>query len=1165
MLKSSFRPAFGMRALVLLSVLLSAGGVSALSFSAYAFLFPQVQAPLSLGSCTAFLEPVGLTGLAAMEPGFEQGILYSQSAVRTLSEARRMAQGQASPLFWGGSNIALYAYLSLACHRVAAEALSQAVAAVNANWPALDRCIENLEHAGVQLDGPIRGLYRQLDAERESIENRTGGLGLGGRVSDALASVESSARSDAALVAAIATLVGRQSVLQAQVSACRDSARVLKQVESDFSRLDDEVEQRLQDGQRLEAELDSQKISLVPQYAFSLQGPSAYTRTGWVQSFPEALQSAGQARQDAEEDRRKAQAHYKSGQDGFAERALSYAWRARESAEAAVTAWNQIDRQSQALESDLLRQADALRHSLALSGGSDSVEAAWSRQRALDLAQRPLPATRGERILQLADAVTALKQAADGRGRDDASAGVARDLSSLLDAAAADGLDVASEKSKLAQWESLASTSQDVAPDALDGVRVSVLQKAARRFGRLEALWSELQPYSEFVALDGEAFEASGTLDLEGQMGRLSQLEKSLDAARQDVQRRAQSWLADYLQRRLEFVQEVDAVVADAPTNGSFRISVQNDLAFGSDGPVLLKRPDSLPRSARLASSSGMRLLPDGLLLERVPAGSALQGEGILDDVLVFTRSVREETVYVSPTVARRAWTVTLDSQVVGRVFWTRDVAHDVDRLVASSGDAVAEPGRIKAVLPLRQGVNVFRLEFDVPQPVRIDKTADASGWSYQLQSRVPFELSLPWRFEESVACTPASSDSSVTSLSAGLYRLSANVTLHAFESRAYSVQLPCVADSLANQTLFLERLPGLSSESARVLQEARKALTDGRMSDAVWLLFQLQNPQAVADPLEAYRLMADDSDPVFRRLLEKADAAWKRSDSATLKSAVKELETYLDGQKDALSERIKAVCSKCPDDVASVLHDAKAALFLSDLSDARQQLAAAQQRLGQWQSEQAEQNRTRDELLDRIRGVSWPSLVRFVSAWSVAEPAVRWRGRQPLYAESKPHADALQALVKKLETALSKATDGKSLPLSSLESDFAAAKREDAALDALLGRLEADADAALNSSEMALQQFGSPAQQPLLDAVRQAHSQGRFASALYASEQLASALQRASGGPASSVTPATGLLGSRSLVEVGAGIGGLLVLGALAYWFRMRKREDSEPLEDIG
>ncbi|MBI2445862.1 hypothetical protein HYV43_05740 [Candidatus Micrarchaeota archaeon] len=1155
-----------MRVSIICLLIVFSVSASALSFSAYAFLFPPIEPPLTLQPCTAFLRPVALGGKLAQDAGFEQGVRLGQDAVKGMAQARKMAQWQDSPLFWGGANAALNGFLSVACHRVAAEALRQAVSAVDSNWPAVDVCIADLEHAGVRLDGPAKGLYSELEAERQSIENRSSGPGLGGRVADALRFAESAPRSDEGMVAGMDALVGPQGVLERQVSVCRDVARVLSQLDSDFSRLADEVDQRLQDGQRLESRLAEQKISLVPQYAFSLQGPSSYTRTGWVQSFPETLQQARQSWTDAQENRRKAEDHWNAGQLGFAERALSYAHQAREQAEAAATAWGDVDRQTGRLESDLLRQVDALRRAVQqehADGAADVVRTALARQSALELADRPLPASRGERILQLADAVTALNAAQETARRpaEVSSRSESDRLKSWLDSAASDGLDVSAERSQLAQWAALGPEAGSSVFEALESMRQSVLDKAAARFGRLEPLWLELLPFSPFVSLPADSFDVSGRLQLDAQLGHLAALEKKLEAARHDVDAHKAAWLKEYLERRLELRWFGGPVVADSPANRSFLLSIQNDLEFGLDGPLLLKRPLFIPASARLTSATGVRLLPDGLLLEYVPAGGLLAAEGVADDVLVRTRSLKEENRYASPSVVRRAWVLTLDSEVDGSALWMRAVDYPVERLGISSGEAAFDDGSIKAVLsPLKKGVNVFHFEFDVPQPVRFDKTAVAAGWSYSLQSTVPFDLAFQWRLDEPVACTPESPDFSVAKLSDGLYRFSANVSLNAYEVRDFLVQLPCVPETLANQTAWLERLPALAPDSAGVLPEVRRALTEGRFSDATWLLFQLQNAPAASDPLEKYRALADDED--IRPLLERADAAWRRSDSAVLSAAVKELDAYVRSQKNALGEKIKAVCSRCPQEVESALHDAKAALFLSDLSGARGQLATAQLRLQQWQSEQSEANRSMTDLVARIRSASWPALARFESAWSVSEPALRWRSRQLLYSESKAHADALQAAVKQLQSAAGKAEDGKPVSLASVESDFSAAVQEEAALESLLDRLEADGKAALDASEKAVQQFGaSSSASPLLDAIREAQSQSRFAAALYASEQLALQLQRA---PLASVSPASGLLGSHSLLEVGAGLGGLLVLGGLAYWFKLRKSDEPE-LEEIG
>lgn len=1136
--------------------------ISALSFSSYAFLYPQVPQPLGLGSCAAFSKNVFLSGKAVQESGFEQGVLHAQDSLKLLDSARRLARFQDTPMFWGGSNTVLYALASLFCHRLAAQALAEAVTAVNSNWGAVDRCVASLEYGGVQLEGASRGLFLELDAEREKIETRKNGAGIGGRLVEAFAAIDAAARDDAAFVRGIEALVASGGVLERQVGVCRDVKRVIAQAERDVAGLEDEVDQRLQEGQRLGAMLESEKISLVPQYAFSLQKQASFARSGWVQSFPEALQTARQAGIDAQEEQRKGRNQWKQKDSGFVERTLFYLHKAREEAERSFATWHALDQKTQSLESDLLRQVDTLR--LDAKGWQHNkaapIDAAIAMQSALELSERPLPQTRGELILQLADAVRALAAAKESASKPADIPSVRRDvdkLALLLSAAERDGLDVSFERSKLSKLRELdASVLPAQVADQLVGLRESVLEKAKARFDRLDESFSSLSPFRSHVFLPDLALP----LVVESNIGQLSAMEKQLADIRERVEKDSLRWLTDYLDSRLELKFSGEPVVADETARLAFSLSVENGLAFGSQGPVLLKRPSELAQGSALLPDSVFRLLSDGLLLEEVEAGGLYRADGVVDEVLVRTKSIKEETRYASSSVVRRVWRVVLDSQISGAVFWRRPLGHPVENAVLDSGQVSLDSGEVRVVLPhAKTGVNSFVLEFDVPQPVRVGKTSSSSQWLYELESRVPFDLNFPWVFEEAAACVPESRDLAVIALPAGLYRFSANVTLHAFERRKFYVQIGCVVESLQNQSVFLSKLPAFAAGSGIVLEAAQKALDSGRLSEAAWLLSQVQQPQILADPLEKYRGLPK-NEPRVQKLLERADAAFNRGDSTTLEAILKELEAYFKAQTSALEEQVKAICARCPPQVQNALHQVKSALFLGDLADARLKLSDAQQQYAEWVADEEEKNQTVRELADRIQAQSWPALKRFESEWAVSEPAVRWRSRQPLYLQTKERAEALQAAVKKLQDAAKKALDGKAFPVPSVNASFVSAESDNAALEAMLDRLDADSRASFGTAQEAFQQFGTPALEPALDAVRQSFLEGRFAAALYASEQLILQLQRA---PQASSSAATGFLGSRSLLEVGAGVGGLVVLGGLAYWFKLRKKEP--PLEEIG
>ncbi|MBI5226403.1 hypothetical protein HY994_04155 [Candidatus Micrarchaeota archaeon] len=1165
---------------VVFLVLFLSSFASALSFSGYAFLFPDVPVPNNLASCSAFEVPVALTGRAAMDSGFEQGVAHGQDAVRLWSHARQLAQFQRSPLLWFGVNPVLNKMVSLFCHRFAAQALQEAVFSVNSNWAAVDQKIAELEYAGVSMDGPTKGKFQELDQSRLSIENRTTGADIGGRFVAALQAVQDAPHRDDGYAEGMAALVGPDGVLDMQFQARRDIARVLQQSERDYADDVDRLTQRLEEGQRLHAQLDVQKIGLVSQFAFSLQKQSDYARTGFVQSFPQTLQSALDHWTDGGQLRAEAEKVHAAHAAGYLERQSGYLSRGLESTDTAASLWQLVDRQTQVLESDLVSQLanarDGAKRALGVHSAV-SLDVRLQLQKALDLSERPLPATRGERILQLADAMQSMGLASarlDSDSFSDALASRMDALKVVLAHGKTEGLDLAVESSQLEKLAALAmGLTSEQANEQADAVRESVISKATERYGRLESVWKTLAPYAAFVTLDVPAFDADGHLMVAANLGHLKELETQLENMRQTVDKNKGKWLADYLQTHLDLHSSGESMVLDQPANRTFVLGVTNGLDFGSEGPILLKRPVDFPDGGQVVSSNGIRLLPDGLLLEKVDAQTDYSVQVLFQGILAHTKSVTSETRYATLQSVRRSTVINFQSDVEGAVWFQRNLGVPVQGVVSDiigGVDVAVDNDTVRGVLAhVNKGTNNLRLEYDVPNAVHMDKTAVENQWRYALQSHVPFELDLPLALDEFVACAPTSKDFSIAPMSDspvgsgalddsdGLFRFSANVTLHAFEQKNLSVQLDCMAQTLGNQSALLSLLPGLPQGSDAVLVQVRNALKQGAYSEATWLLSQLQQPSyPPSDSLAKFRSLRDVS-PSFSALLERAEAAQSRGDPAALQGAVRELDALLRKEKSALEEQIKALCTQCPSAVEQGLHQAKSALFLDQLPQARNQLASAQLQFQQWLAESQKQNQTLHDLLDPISDEKWPALSRFDLVWTVSEPATKWRNRQSGYVEGKTRYDALQKGAQKLADFKQKSDAGKTVALAELNAALDSARRLASELDAVLDREQTDATATVDAVQKAFQQFGTPALQVQLDALLAALDEGRFGAAQYLSESLSAQLQRAPAGAGQNggaVGSSTGLLGAHSGLEWAAGLGGLAVIGGFVYWVKTKK-----------
>ncbi len=1158
--RSPPKPAF--HHLLFLLILLfaaSAQQVSALAFSEYAFLLPQDVRVVGIGPCSPFLAPVFLTRLASQRPGFEEGVGHARDAVKLMGSARQLAQFQQSPLFWGGANAVAYGLASIACHNLASEAIREAVLGVNANWPALDEAIFRLEFYGVEEEGPAQGVYRQLEESALQITNRTTSQSLGGAFVKALGLCSRAGSNDYAARDAVDALAGQSGVLERQLLALQAVEGVLEKTGREFVNAGDGADQRLQECRRLRDRLEADRIFLIPDNAFALQSKVQYAQTGSVQSFPQMWSRAGEAILDSAESRKKAQATWNARDARFAERSLGYVRQAREYAEEACGLLESLDRQSSLLEASLLSRLESERGGIGrLQARVDSATWLAASNAAMEKSGAPLPRERGSRIIRMAEAVQELVSLQQSAGRAPDSAmleGSLSELLALVGRAERDGLAVGEEKSEAIALEAaLPLLNESDFLGKTGALRASVLAKACAKYCALEQTWRELLLFERFLNLPGGLFDGTGALLVERNLGSLAQAGISLESLLSKAQREKGKWLKERLEQSVLVEADGLPVQLDSPASLAFRLSYKNPLGFGSENPVLLERPKALPSGGCAARGDGIRVLEDSILLERVEPASGYSAGLSCEKPLARTVSFSESTAYSRPSVLRRAVRWVFSSDAEGTVLFEKSFPYAIHNAFGNAELSVAN-GTVRGVfLGAHKGQNEIRFEYDVLDPVRVEKTASADKWSYLLQNKMPFVLELPLRFEEAAPCALSSGDFHVSQMQGGFWRIGANVTLNAFEQRSLSANLGCAADALANQSAALGLLFGGGAAAQQILKKANDALSRGSPSEAAFLLYQLQNPSAQEDPLEKARALKGISAEA-EGLFSTAEAALSRGDIVSAKEALDALDGYAAAKKKAVEERIKSACSSCPQGVAKLLGQAKSALFLGKIAEADSLAAQAEQLFSSIQTEEEARKKRVQAALDELDSADFGALKAFDTAFGVPPEAVRWRGVLQAYKDAKARYDSLASALKKLDDFRLKEAKGVDVSPEEAELLLNRSLAERDALAEELGAFAGESRLSVEAAEKAFQQFGSPALSARLEEARSALAEGRHATAKYYAENLSFSLQRAP-------SQATGQVARNQNTEIAAGLGALVVLGGLLYFFKFRRKP--EALEEL-
>ncbi|MBI4361349.1 hypothetical protein HY572_06280 [Candidatus Micrarchaeota archaeon] len=1134
-------------------LLLLLPSVFGISFGEYAFWFPEVPDRIVLHPCASLSQTLFLTPAAAQKPGFSQGIQSALLAVEQFKAARQWALLQASPIILNQGNAAVHFLASSYCHRHAAQGLRLAVDAVNHNWEALDAQIADVEFMGMQNLGPTGRVFSALKEAERDIQSRDKATeSLGSAFVRALGKTQDAVEAPLLAREAAVQLIGPRGLLEAQVRIINDIQKARENVEDQYHELGDDVTQRLQDARRLQADVDAEKLFLVPENAFRVASAD-YTQTGTVQSFPALYKQAQNGIQDGAEEQKNAERTWKEKERGFGARSLDYLDAARQHADAAVAGLTSVKRQGENLEKDVLTSVESLVQRLGERKSDDAV-LEYRRLQAIETSQNPLADTQGERILQLVHAHDMLEEVQKRfLSPVDQVTEIRRELArveNLISRAEKDGVTVDAEKQA---WQALQSVSENV-EDAepflgkLDELHGQVIAAAQKRFASLPKRRAALAAYQPFILLP-QGLGESDELVWSDAIGSLKGMAEEMERLESTVEKQRRTWLLDHLEKNRRVQTASTSVRADEPATQTIHVTYANQLDFGDEDPLFLAWPEAVPKDATLIQAdAGLRVLSGTLLLKAVEPHSEYSATWQANATPVRTLSWVEKTRHASTARIVREVTWTYSSSLEQPVQLEHDFGHEVNQ-VTGLADAAINQGVLHTVVPAVTGKNTAAFSYVVENPVIVAKHADEGAWKYTMRNTLPFAYSLEVEFQEITACPMASTDFYVASPSENLRILSANVTLDALEEKTRYATLDCPKDSLANQTKMFSGLPTLSSEQKRVLTQAEDALTQGRTDDAAWWLFQLQAPHFQPDLLAQARTLAGASEAA-QTLFASAQDAMRRGDETAAKQWIQQLEDHVETERNVVQGQLTALCAKCPEPVEKIRADAENFLFTGQLQKARDALARARPILEEHERQQQAEDLDLQAALEALDEVGWPQVPAFQTAFDVPASVTNWRGRQPNYQSAKKNHEALSKNVAQLDEYRKRAAEGKAVTGASIRLVLDGARTNAEKLDADLAQARQNAKDAVDVAQKAVQQFGAPSDKTALKEAEEALAENRFALAQFSAEQVAGRTQK---------NPATAHLAAEP-GTLAVGVGALVVLGALAYHFR----KPEKPLEEL-
>ncbi len=1118
---------------------------SALSFSEYAFWFPEVPAPLTLASCAGLEKPVQLTPVAAQKPGFD-GVKMAILAIGKMQSVRRMANLQKSPLFWGGANPAAYHALSLMCHARTAEAIRDAVNGVNANWQALDAALLQAKRAGFAERGPSQGIFRQLQDAKADIQNRNeNGPSAGAAFVRALKSVQQAVENPALQWQAVHALIGPGGLLETQVRAV-EAVEGLADEQADENRKNaDRAAAAITDGKRLQKEMGDEKAFLVPREIFSLQ-TATFATSGTVQDFADAWRQAQSDLEDAAKTLEQGQAAFKKRENRYAAVAQSYLETSLDLATQARQALLSLKRQTGALEADLLKKTDAAKAQLqARLKQEPGGPAAWRLEQSLKTLDNPLSATRGERILELAGRLETVRRAMAQPADADAITADLEALAATMAAAEKNGVALGEEKKRhQALTGMLASASAPSIRQDTDALTNAVEEKIRDRFFPVLQRLEALNAYAGFLDVPKAPQE-----QYSGHAGTLLALEKKAADLEKKAAAGAAKWISENLEKTAEVrVQEPVAEVG-RKTERIVSATYQNNLLFGTKAAVSVAVPTAAEnQSGAVRHDAGMAIGQKTVTFFGVKPGDVFEAEWQSESVPVKLAALKTAITSARPSGLSAQTTAVLVSDRDQTALWAHDFGYAINGVQAPF-EHTQTGSILRAKLDLKKGANTIAFAHAVPEPVVVSKKVGENRFTYRIENRLPLEFDLSFSVDDAAACPLQSPDLSATKLAQGLWRLEAEVALAPGQTRELRVFLDCPRASLENQSAFLEIPANLDAATRLALERANAALAQGKLDEAATLFMQIQQPPATADPLARMDQFRD-LDAVTRELYQKAGLAENRGDASGLFAAQKELDSHLSAVKKSLEARAAAVCKNCPADVAVILKAAQSDIFLEKYGQAETKIASAQSAHAEHLADEQQKTDALAEAFGEVESADFSVAESFDAAFGVPQTATRWRSDNTGHAAAKSAAAALAKHIKELEALAKKNAEQKPVTAASVRLALTRAREEAQKLEAAVIAERQKAGDALELAEKAAQQAGSSTSPNALAEAKNDFSQGRFALAHYAAEKLTKQWTQ---NPASANAAA-------SLAEWGAGLAALFVLGGLVWHFR----KPEKPLEEL-
>lgn len=736
---------------------------------------------------------------------------------------------------------------------------------------------------------------------------------------------------------------------------------------------------------------------------------------------------------------------------------------------------------SQALESSALfnsakSETQSLERALVTKITSLRKKAAQKTAEQLD---DPLPRLLGERVIELSRRLALLETPPDLKFEDHLSS-----LYSLLDRAEKDGVDVGQERSE-------AKRLQDA--QEVRALASAVEEKTLQKYAYLETLYAGLLQFEEIVSLPHSAF-SENTLRSDA-IGSLKETEKQLGSAKKEAGKKTQDALRKALADSLSYAVSAGEVFLDSPVREEITLTLENMFGFGGSN-VIVPLPTELDGVVIRSAQEGVSLVEKGLRLSAVAPYSQYEIQLERERVLARTIKRVDYELFSDFEQSRRRLEVSFEAESSFPVLVEEKLAFppdDVSPYAQVAGDT------LRSSVRGLKGQNSFAFEYSVRSPVDFRRELSSnSSVTYHFKNRLPVELKL---FKASLIEAFDCAAEGLAALGGKAYLAEFSFPLKQGETKSVVVQLSCKPSST------MPEVPLSSSSSPLFLRQA-----------ASWAQYA----------------------PESAEWLKEAEDAFDHLDSARYSLAVEKLESLQKSFSKSLDAKASSLCSKCSQQVRSLVQEARSAVFVSDFSGADQLLQQASSLQQQEQQQADEDARQKEELLQSVRSLSVPQLSAFEAAFSMGKTG------SPYYEEANEAYKSAKKIVADLQ---------KEKPVAQMQESLRVLGEEQQQLDAALEKAKGGAEAALETARLAQKQFGDPASQLSLDEAENAFGGGLYSKAEAAARKVTSSLQNAT-----TLKPQTGLFSKPA--EVGLGILAALAIAGLFYYFRYHKPPG--PVEEL-